>query len=120
MVWPVALGADAEPPWLNVDAAIPEAGLGCGDLDRDRAAQEIEAHIFIAGGRVRHIDWFSIDFDCEGGGPHFFGDRRGKEARCSRHGNRQNQGETKQSVHAEQAAELPRIKWGLSNVAPMR
>ena len=69
---------------------------------------------------MRHVHRLSIHFDCERAGPHFFGDRYGENARCSRHGNRQNQGETQQSEHAEQEAELPRIKWGLFTVAPMR
>ena len=63
----VAHGADAKPPWLDVDTFIPEAGLVGGDGDGYRAGN-IEVDEVVAGGGVSYVDGLVIHSDGKGCG----------------------------------------------------
>ena len=80
MVWPSRTRAHAEPPRLDVDAAIPEAGLGDGDRNVNGPG-DVEADEFVVGGGVSHVDWLVVDGDGEGGGAQFRRNGDGLHAR---------------------------------------
>jgi len=63
----VAHGADAKPPWLDVDTFIPEAGLLGGDGDGYRAGN-VEVDEVVAGGGVSYVDGLVIHSDGKGCG----------------------------------------------------
>jgi hypothetical protein len=64
---PVARGANAEPPRLNVYAPIPKAGLTCSDGDR-HGSGDVKIDEVVAGGRMCHIDRLIVHGDAEGAG----------------------------------------------------
>ena len=80
---------------------VPEACVGCGDLHGHRAG-DVEADEFIAGGRMRHINGVSVDFDCEGGRAHLRGNRRGVHMRSSMGKGRQSENGYKQRAQIRQ------------------
>jgi hypothetical protein len=57
-------GADAETPGLDIDAAIPEAGLCGSDGDVDGAG-DVEGNPIVAGGGVGYVDGLAANCDCE-------------------------------------------------------
>ena len=72
MVWPLPRRPQAQPPRLDVYAAIPEAGLGGGDGDV-HGAGDVEADEFVTRGRVGHVHRLAVHRDGEGGGAHLGG-----------------------------------------------
>lgn len=69
-------GTDAEAPGFDVDAAVPEAGLGGGDGDIDGAG-DVEGDPVVTSSSMSHIDRLAVDGYGEGRGAHLRWDGRG-------------------------------------------
>ena len=76
----VARGVQAEPPGLDIDSMIPEAGLSGGDCDL-RRADDVEVCKLVVGGGVSYVDAAAVDGDSEEVRAHLVGDGRGIKAR---------------------------------------
>ncbi len=70
----LALRPQAQAPRLNVDATIPEAGVGCGDGDV-HGARDVEVDEVVACGDVGYIDRLAVYGDGESRGAHLRWDR---------------------------------------------
>ena len=62
-------GPQPQPPGLDIDAFIPEAGLGGGD-GHVHGAGDVEVDEVVTRGDVGHVDRFAVHGDGEGRGPH--------------------------------------------------
>jgi len=98
----IALCVQAEPPWLDVDAAIPEAIVGRSDSDVNGAG-DVEAGEVVAGGDMRDVYRLAVDGDGEGCRLHLGGDGNGLDAgRCECGWHRQEQQHEKQRARSGQ------------------
>ena len=94
-------GAQAQPPGLDIDAAIPEARLGCGN-GYVHGAGDVKADEFIARGRVGHVYRLAVHADGKGGGTHLRGHRRGLNAGGGMDGGRKNENGHEQRTKTHQ------------------
>ena len=78
-------GANAKTPRLDIDAAIPESGLDCGDLHGDRAG-DVETGKLITCRGMCHVHRLAIHRNREGRGTHLRGNRHGLNARGGKGG----------------------------------
>ena len=109
--------ADAETPGLDIDAAIPEAGLGRCDGDVDGGGN-VEADPVIAGGGVGHVDGLPLHSDREVCGLQFRRDRRSLDAGGSMEGNGKRENGAKERAKYRQETRPQRENGNETTLAP--
>jgi hypothetical protein len=91
---PLAFGPDTKPPWLDVDAAIPESCFGSGNRHFNGSG-DIEIDEVVTGGSVSDIHVLAIYRDGEGLGAKLFRNWDWLNAGCGE----RSAGERKHSNH---------------------
>ncbi len=110
-------GAQAEAPGLDIDAAVPESGLGGGDSNV-HGALGVKRDPVVTGGGVGYVDGLAVDGDVKGGGTQLLGDRCGLDAGSGVGGNGKRENGHKDRAKTQQEAK-PRAEIGNeTTVAP--
>ena len=103
-------GANAQPPRLDVDAAVPEMRVGCGNRNI-RGPGGVEADEFVVRSGMGHIDPLVVYRDGEEAVAHLIGDGRGLHLRNSAGNGRKRKKENEQCAKSGQGAK-PQSKAG--------
>jgi len=115
----LSCGSDAETPGLDIDAAIPESGFGCGDGYVDGGG-DVEADPVVAGGGMGYINGAAINSDREGCGLQFRRDRRSLNAGGSMEGNGKRENSDKERAKYLQEARPQQESGNETTLAPGR